>query len=463
MTVLNYLRINVEKKGTKEGCGSGDCGACTVVVGEVIDGELKYKSINSCLTFVTSLHGKQLITVEDLKQNNGSLHPVQQAMVEFHGSQCGFCTPGFIMSMFALGKNRPNANKEDVIESLAGNLCRCTGYRPIVDAALSLSSQPDLIDQFTQLEQQTIDRLIDIDKQPASLAYKGLKAFIPRTIDELSQLYQQNPKAKLLAGGTDLSLEVTQFHREIKTLISVNQVDEMKTCRESEHALHLGSNTTISDAYSLLTQHFPDLKELLHRFASLQVRNQGTIGGNIANASPIGDMPPILLSLDAEVKLRQGDKARTIPLSEYFITYKVTSLKESEFIEEIVIPKPEENANFNVYKLSKRLDDDISAVCGAFNLHIENNKIVRARIAFGGMAGIPQRAVNCEKILTGASWSNETIEKGMAALKTDFKPLDDFRASSEYRTLTSINMLRRYFIELNNQNNKIETRVTSYV
>lgn len=463
MTVLNYLRNQVNKTGTKEGCGSGDCGACTVVLGEVIDGQLHYRSVNSCLTFVSALHGKQLITVEDLQNSDRSLHPVQQAMVEFHGSQCGYCTPGFIMSMFALSKNKPAATKADVMESLAGNLCRCTGYRPIVDAALSLASNEPLMDQFTHFEQQIIAKLESIQAQPASLSFGKLTAYSPRSVDELAQLYVTNPKAKLVAGGTDLALEVTQFHREIETLISVNLVDDMKVCEQSDTNLHIGANVAISDAYQLLTQHYPDFGELLHRFASLQVRNQGTLGGNIANASPIGDAPPLLIALNAQIKLRRGQQTRIIPLEDYFISYKVTAQQESEFIEQIIIPKPGTDETFRAYKLSKRIDDDISAVCGAFNLRIEDNKVVNARIAFGGMAATPKRASHCENALIGQTWNEDTIQQAMQAINLDFEPLSDFRASKEYRSLTAANMLRRLFIEETQRNHQIETRVTSYV
>lgn len=476
MTVLNYLRTQLHKTGTKEGCGSGDCGACTVVLGELVDGQLQYRSVNSCLTFVSSLHGKQLITVEDLK-NKQSLHPVQQALVDFHGSQCGYCTPGFIMSMFALSKNKPKANKEDVMESLAGNLCRCTGYRPIVDAALSLSSEQPLLDQFAELEQQTIAKLEKIDAKTTPLVLDNLTSFSPTTTDELAELYERHPNAKLVAGGTDLALEVTQFHREIETLINLTGVADMKTIRETGQDIVIGANMPISDCYATLAKYYPDFGHLLHRFASLQVRNQGTIGGNVANASPIGDTPPLLIALNARLKLRKGQKVREIAIDEYFINYKVTAQQPSEFIEQIIIPKPIDSKNtqyFSAYKLSKRIDDDISAVCGAFNFTIENDVITDVRIAFGGMAAIPKRADLCEKALLGQVWNKQTVEAAMTQLAQDFEPLSDFRASKEYRSKTACNMLLRFFLEQqtqaqsqqNSENFKqssIETRVMSYV
>lgn len=474
MTVLNYLRTELQKTGTKEGCGSGDCGACTVVLGEIVDGKLQYRSVNSCLTFVSSLHGKQLITVEDLKDKH-ALHPVQQALVDFHGSQCGYCTPGFIMSMFALSKNKPKANKEDVLESLAGNLCRCTGYRPIIDAAMSISGDKPLLDQFAELEQQTIAKLEKIESKTAPLVQGNLTSFSPTSIDELADLYERHPQAKLVAGGTDLALEVTQFHREIETLINVTGVADMKTIRETDQDIVIGANLPISDCYASLAKYYPDFGHLLHRFASLQVRNQGTIGGNVANASPIGDTPPLLIALNARLKLRKGQQTREVAIDEYFINYKVTMQQESEFIEQIIIPKPNNSQQyFNAYKLSKRIDDDISAVCGAFNLTIENEVVVEARIAFGGMAATPKRAALCEKALQGQAWNKANVEVAINELDKDFEPLSDFRASKEYRSKTACNMLLRFFLEQQSQammqkntqqfeQNKIETRVTSYV
>ncbi|RMT25759.1 Xanthine dehydrogenase [Pseudomonas amygdali pv. mori] len=329
MTVLTYLREQAHKPGTKEGCASGDCGACTVVVGELhsdADGKqtLRYRSLNSCLTFMASLHGKQLISVEDLK-HQGQLHSVQQAMVECHGSQCGFCTPGFVMSLFALQKNSTDANAHQAHEALAGNLCRCTGYRPILAAAEQSCSQRQP-DQFDQRQAETVERLRAITPAQTEALSDGEKnCFIPLTVADLADLYGSHPQARLLAGGTDLALEVTQFHKQLPVMIYVGHIDEMKGVKRFDDRLEIGAATPLTDCYAALKAEYPDFGELLQRFASLQIRNQGTLGGNIGNASPIGDSPPLLIALGAQIVLRKGNGQRTLALEDYFIDYKVTA------------------------------------------------------------------------------------------------------------------------------------------
>lgn len=461
LTVLQYLRDERFKSGTKEGCASGDCGACTVVLAELSEDNqaLNYKSINACISFVGCLHGKQLITVEHLKQG-AKLHHVQQAMVDNHGSQCGFCTPGFVMSSFALHKQNNTPDRAQVLEALAGNLCRCTGYRSIIDAALT-SSQHAEADSFEQHYQQTLRQLIDFKSLPsAQFSYAEHHYFAPKTVTELADKLLASPNATLVAGGTDLALSVTQNLATIADLVYLGDVAELHTLAENDHEFIIGSAVPYSNFTPMLDNEYHELGAMIERIGSRQIRNHGTLGGNIGNASPIGDMPPALIALGAEISLQRGDVERRIALEDFFISYKKTVLKDAEFIKHIYIPKAKESQMFKLYKISKRIDDDISAVLAAFFLEIKDNIITEVRIAFGGMAGIPMRAKQCEAALLNNQLSSDSIAAAQSALAQDFQPMSDVRASDKYRMKVAQNLLQKCYLEL--QNKTIETRVVNY-
>lgn len=450
MSILEYLRTELVQRGTKEGCASGDCGACTVVVAEPEGDRLNYVSLNSCITFVGSLHGKQLLTVEHL-QNGGHLHPVQQAMVDLHGSQCGFCTPGFIMSMFALYKNVDMPTRADVERALAGNLCRCTGYRPIIDAALSLAGKGGA-DRFTEKEAEVAKQLNRVREESpnGSLHHDGRRFFVPATSDELASLLQAYPEAQPVAGGTDLALSVTQQLKQPAVLIYTGEVAELNLLEENETSLLVGGAVSYSRAEPILKRHLPEFAHLLDRLGSLQIRNQGTLAGNVANASPIGDTSPVLLALGARLHLRSGNRREVIDIDDFFTGYRQTRLPAQGFIERIEIPL-QPQALLKVYKVSKRLDDDISAVCGAFRLTLEDGVVTDARLGFGGMAATPARALNAEKALTGAPFTEQGIVAAQTALAQDFSPIDDVRAGADYRLRVARNLLLRAVLEQDRQ------------
>ncbi len=447
-TVLDYLREHLHSYGTKEGCASGDCGTCTVVIGTLSQNGIVYKAVNACILPVAALHGKQLITVEDLGSKE-NLHPVQQAMVDHHASQCGFCTPGFVMSLFALHKNKPRPTREEIIEAFAGNLCRCTGYRPLIDAALTMPPKKQ-DDQFSRQEPSIIDTLKALNESPdcPTLTADGKRFFSPKHVEEFAQLLLQYPQARILAGGTDLGLEITQDLQDLEVIISVGQVEELLAISESEDRLEIGAAVPLSDCQKLLLSHFPHLRDLLERFGSTQIRNMATIGGNLANASPVGDIPPVLLVLGASLELRGGEGSRTILVEDFFISYRVTALQPSEFIERILIPKPKAGEELRAYKISKRFQDDTSATCGAFHLLIENGTVQQSRVAFSGLSDIPKRGRHCEQALTHQPWNEHTIESAMKALERDFQPISDLRASSSYRLEASQNLFKRLYIDI---------------
>ncbi len=445
-TILNYVRLYLKKTGTKEGCAEGGCGACTVVLGDLKNNKIVYQAINSCIAFVPSLEGKQLILVEDLVSKNGALHSVQDAMINYHGSQCGFCTPGFVMSLFAMYKNFSSYNKENIQDSISGNLCRCTGYRPIVDAAKSLNNV-NRSDQFDKNKKKIISLLKKINSENLILKNENKKYFSPKNINELKKNIKDNPNSIFLSGGTDLSLNVTKSRKDINNIISLNLIKELKFIKERNSNIEVGAATSLTEFELFIKKYYPDFNAILKRYGSVQIRNVGTIAGNIATASPIGDTLPLLLSLDAKVVLQTISKKTTLPLKNFFVSYRKTRLKKGQFIHSIIIPIFKKNI-FKAYKVSKRIDDDISSVCASFNLEINNKKIKYIKIAYGGMAPIPKRAINCEKTLINSSLSEEIFEKAKKNLEKDFSPINDTRATKDYRMEVAKNLLMKCFIEI---------------
>lgn len=441
MTLLQYLRWRAHLTGTKEGCAEGDCGACTVAVGKLVDGKVEYQSINACIAFLPTLDGREVVTVERLKKN-GRLNPVQDAMVKCHGSQCGFCTPGFVMALSTLMNNTQNANDDDIQDAIAGNLCRCTGYRPILDAARMANKDADRALPSDAATLATLQR-----KKMFVYEAGGAKFFAPVSVAELAEIYAQYPHATILAGGTDVGLWVTKFHMDLPVVIYTGNVAELRQLKETAEGLEIGGAVSYTEAFAALAAYEPSMEDLLKRFASLHIRNAGTVGGNIANGSPIGDGPPPLIVLKSKLVLRSKSGSRTLNLEDFFIEYKKQDRKPGEFVEKIIVPKKPASVQFRVYKLSKRFDQDISAVCAAFALDIQNGKIAEARIAYGGMAGTPHRAANAEKALTGAVWNEGTLRAAQQALAIDYKPMTDMRASDAYRATAAKNLLKRFYIE----------------
>ena len=445
-TLLNYIRIKLKKTGTKEGCAEGGCGACTVVVGELINNEIKYKAINSCITLLPTIQGKQLILVEDLISKDGSLHQVQKAMVNYHGSQCGFCTPGFVMALFSMFKQYSKLNNDIIKDSIAGNLCRCTGYQPIIKAAKSLKNK-NKIDHFSKNIKNTIKLLNKINNKSIAIYKSGKRYFAPRYVQELKKILKKNINVDFLSGGTDLSLSITKERKDINSIIYMNSIRELNYINNNNKYIEVGATTPLIDLENYIKKYYPDFTKILKRYGSPQIRNVGTIAGNIATASPIGDCLPLLLSLNAQVILQDLKKTKILFIDSFFISYRKTKLKKGQFIHSIRIPLFKNNT-FKAYKISKRFDDDISSVCAAFNLTIIKNKIENVRIAYGGMAAIPKRAKFCEKILLNSFVNEETINKAKDALEKDFQPINDMRASGFYRMEVAKNLLEKCCVEI---------------
>jgi len=451
-TVLEWLREDARCTGTKEGCAEGDCGACTVVVAELdTTGHVSLQPVNACIRFLPTLDGKALFTVEDVAAADGTLHPVQQALVDCHGSQCGFCTPGFVMSLWA-GFQRHQAagtvpTRQQLADDLSGNLCRCTGYRPILEAGQRAFELP-----APALDRSALGAALRALRQDPPLHYvpgHGAPAFhAPRTLAEFAALREALPQARVLAGSTDMGLWVTKQFKDLGELIHIGDVAELKRVDVQADRIVIGAAASLEAAWQALVAEWPTLRDLWLRFAALPLRLAGTMGGNVANGSPIGDSAPVLMALGATLVLRRGGRVRSMPLDDFYVGYMQNRLEEGEFLQAIEVPRRGERIQaVRAYKISKRFDCDISAVCAALAIELDGDRIVSVRLAFGGLAATVKRAAQAEAALLGQPWTEATLQCAMAALAHDYTPLTDMRASAGYRTQVAQNLLRRFWLE----------------
>jgi len=447
-TLLNWLRYSRRLTGTKEGCAEGDCGACTVGLRYIgAGGALETKPVNACILLLPMLHGREVVTVERLASPDGALHPVQAALSECHGSQCGFCTPGFVMSMWTAYRTEPKPDIGRVNDLLAGNLCRCTGYGPIIEATRGAYDRPRAA--WDDADAEAAQGRLNALGTEGALAYEaeGRKFWAPVALGEFAALVEAHPEATILSGATDVGLWVTKHAFEPTGIIYAGRVRELAEMREDGGRLWIGAGVTYRAAHDRIAALYPDFGELIRRIGATQVRATGTIGGNIANGSPIGDTPPALIAAGATLVLRKGASRREMPLEAYFVDYGKQDRAPGEFVEGVWLPVPADGARLRCYKLTKRFDQDITAVLGCFDVAVEDGTVTAARLAYGGMAGIPKRAAYAEAMLTGKPWTEATVRSAMAAMEGDFTPLTDMRASAAYRMKGAQNLLMKYFVE----------------
>jgi xanthine dehydrogenase small subunit len=444
-TLLEVLREDLHQTGTKEGCGEGDCGACTVVLGQLLGGKLQTRAVNSCIKLAHSVDGMALWTVEDLAAPDGRLHPAQEALVQCHGSQCGFCTPGFVMSMAALCEQAGNTpiTRESAQQALSGNLCRCTGYRPILEAACRMQALPPLPLASAALRQQLKALAQSTEPDSAYLA--------PTTLADLLALRRAQPQAQLVAGCTDVGLWVTKQHRQFARVLDTTRVAELRQMDRYPHHIAIGAAVSLQDAFAALIKDRPQLQHFADRFAGLPVRNAGTLGGNVANGSPIGDSMPLLIALGSNIVLASTRGYREMPLEALYTGYRQNCMAGDEVLAYIKVPRPQRGELARVYKISKRTEDDISAVCLALQLHIQGGKVTRASIGAGGVAATPARARATQAALRGQPWNEITVRAAIDTLRAEFSPISDMRASGDYRRQVLGNLLWRFWLESQGQ------------
>jgi len=449
-TVLNYLRSLPQHRGVKEGCAEGDCGACTVVVGELkADKSIEYRAVDSCLMFLPMLHGKQLVTVENLKSPSGHLHPVQQAMVDAHGSQCGFCTPGIVMTLFALYKGAKKPPKNEIADALAGNLCRCTGYEPILKAAAD-ACHGNGKDHFTVDETRIAALLNSIARDGVSLSTESQRYDQPATLDDVLTLIGKFPDAIIINGATDVALRVTKKFEILPHLIDCSRIAELEAISRDDRALSVGAGARISEVMNLVEKDFPALYQMLTVFAARQIRNVATLGGNIGTASPIGDTLPVLIAYGAGIVLRSRRGTRTVSADSFVKGYRKTERQPDELITAIVLPRQSASTRVRAYKVSKRCDLDIATVSAAFRLDLDDKGIVSdITLAYGGMAECTKRSIKAEAFLKGKPWNRQEVEKAQRLVDADFSPISDVRGSAEFRRIAARNILLKFWSETN--------------